>query len=110
MKFHLFSFTGLENGITCQTIPEGFVRAYLSASTTKQDATRAPETINSFVLERSLRVSARSGRRVWFSHSQGDAAQPVFRLDTVQFATVPFCRRGRGQQRLRRSLIENPMI
>ncbi|VCZ14172.1 hypothetical protein BANRA_05145 [Escherichia coli] len=37
-----------------QTVPKGFVRAYLRASTTEQDATRAPDTINT--IERGLSI------------------------------------------------------
>lgn len=39
-----------------QTVPKGFVRAYLRASTTEQDATRALDTINSFATERNLSI------------------------------------------------------
>ncbi|EDH6028527.1 resolvase, partial [Salmonella enterica subsp. enterica serovar Agama] len=39
-----------------QTVPKGFVRAYLRASTTEQDATRALDTINSFAIERGLSI------------------------------------------------------
>lgn len=42
--------------MTTQTVPKGFVRAYLRASTTEQDATRALETINSFAKERDLSI------------------------------------------------------
>lgn len=39
-----------------QTVPKGFVRAYLRASTTEQDATRALDAINSFAIERRLSI------------------------------------------------------
>ncbi len=39
-----------------QTVPKGFVRAYLRASTTEQDATRALDTINTFAIERGLSI------------------------------------------------------
>lgn len=39
-----------------QTVLKGFVRAYLRASTTEQDATRALDTINSFATERNLSI------------------------------------------------------
>ncbi|RKT89352.1 DNA invertase Pin-like site-specific DNA recombinase [Rahnella aquatilis] len=42
--------------MTTQTVPKGFVRAYLRASTTEQDATRALETINTFASERGLSI------------------------------------------------------
>lgn len=42
--------------MTTQTVPKGFVRAYLRASTSEQDATRALETINSFATERGLTI------------------------------------------------------
>ncbi|WLS81250.1 recombinase family protein (plasmid) [Erwinia pyri] len=42
--------------MTTQTVPKGFVRAYLRASTTEQDATRALDTINSFATERNLSI------------------------------------------------------
>jgi len=42
--------------MTTQTVPKGFVRAYLRASTTEQDATRALDTINSFAFERNLSI------------------------------------------------------
>ncbi|EIJ7508591.1 recombinase family protein [Escherichia coli] len=42
--------------MTTQTVPKGFVRAYLRASTTEQDATRALDTINSFAIERGLSI------------------------------------------------------
>lgn len=42
--------------MTTQTVPKGFVRAYLRASTTEQDATRALDTINSFASERNLSI------------------------------------------------------
>lgn len=42
--------------MTTHTVPKGFVRAYLRASTTEQDATRALETMNSFARERSLSI------------------------------------------------------
>lgn len=42
--------------MTIQTVPKGFVRAYLRASTTEQDATRALDTINSFATERGLSI------------------------------------------------------
>lgn len=40
--------------MTTQTVPKGFVRAYLRASTTEQDASRALDTINGFATERGL--------------------------------------------------------
>ncbi|WP_168403003.1 recombinase family protein [Erwinia amylovora] len=42
--------------MTTPTVPKGFVRAYLRASTTEQDATRALDTINSFATERNLSI------------------------------------------------------
>ncbi|HDL6704135.1 TPA: recombinase family protein [Yersinia enterocolitica] len=42
--------------MTTQTVPKGFVRAYLRASTTEQDASRALETINTFASERGLSI------------------------------------------------------
>lgn len=42
--------------IMTQTVPKGFVRAYLRASTTEQDATRALDTINTFAIERGLSI------------------------------------------------------
>lgn len=39
-----------------QTVPKSFVRAYLRASTTEQDATRALETINVFASEHGLSI------------------------------------------------------
>jgi hypothetical protein len=42
--------------MTTQTVPKGFVRAYLRASTTEQDATRALDTINTFAIERGLSI------------------------------------------------------
>lgn len=42
--------------MTTQTVPRGFVRAYLRASTTEQDATRALEIINTFGSERGLSI------------------------------------------------------
>jgi DNA invertase Pin-like site-specific DNA recombinase len=42
--------------MTTQTVPKGFVRAYLRASTTEQDATRALDTINTFAVERGLSI------------------------------------------------------
>lgn len=42
--------------MTTQTVPKGFVRAYLRASTTEQDATRALDTINAFAIERGLLI------------------------------------------------------
>lgn len=42
--------------MTTQTVPKGFVRAYLRASTTEQDANRALDTINGFATERGLNI------------------------------------------------------
>ncbi|AKL39091.1 TPA: recombinase family protein [Serratia marcescens] len=42
--------------MTTQTVPNSFVRAYLRASTSEQDATRALETINAFASERGLSI------------------------------------------------------
>lgn len=42
--------------MTTQTVPKCFVRAYLRASTTEQDATRALDTINSFATDRGLSI------------------------------------------------------
>lgn len=42
--------------MTTQIVPKGFVRAYLRASTTEQDATRALDTINTFAIERGLNI------------------------------------------------------
>ncbi|WP_455865663.1 recombinase family protein [Pantoea agglomerans] len=42
--------------MTTQIVPKCFVRAYLRASTTEQDATRALDTINSFATDRGLSI------------------------------------------------------
>ena len=42
--------------MSTQTVPKSFVRAYLRASTTEQDASRALETINTFANERGLSI------------------------------------------------------
>ena len=39
-----------------QTVPKGFVRAYLRASTSEQDASRALAAIDSFAEERGLNI------------------------------------------------------
>lgn len=39
-----------------QTVPTSFVRAYLRASTSEQDAPRAPSSIDTFATERGLAI------------------------------------------------------